>query len=301
MKPKTPKYSAEDIVDCGIDSIRFVMPKATLNGFLKKIELLGKLRLISRNKTVKDYAEYKFKGANKPLFDADEKHPFKIRYVSFKRGTKSLSNTMLVVENSSELNDLCKKRKKPFGYYVCVVFAGLFQPSRDIFKETYRILGKFLRRFKPYSWDVAVDFKDRGDVNSKAKGKFKESVKECADDVISFKTSIYANHGLKSGKFYAVDKICFYDKFEKQTNYHKQKIDEKFKDWKRLDVTFRLKGKFMDFIENENFKECVEVMDEIADKLTGEFPFGVYLGKFNEQIAYFKDMRKRLNLSKTIF
>ena len=57
----------------------------------------------------------------------------------------------------------------------------------------------------------------------------------------------------------------------------------------------------MDFIENENFKECVEVMDEIADKLTGEFPFGVYLGKFNEQIAYFRDMRKRLNLSKTIF
>ena len=145
MKPKTPKFSAEDIVDCGIDSIRFVMPKATLNGFLKKIELLGKLRLISRNKTVKDYAEYKFKGANKPLFDADEKHPYKIRYISFKRGTKSLSNTMLVVENSSELNDLCKKRKKPFGYYVCVVFAGLFQPSRDIFKETYRILGKFLR------------------------------------------------------------------------------------------------------------------------------------------------------------
>ena len=57
----------------------------------------------------------------------------------------------------------------------------------------------------------------------------------------------------------------------------------------------------MDFIENENFKECIEVMDEIVDKLTGEFPFGVYLGKFNEQIAYFKDMRKRLNLSKTIF
>ena len=162
-------------------------------------------------------------------------------------------------------------------------------------------MGKFLRRFKPYSWDVAVDFKDPCDVNSKAKGKFKESVKECADDVISFKTSIYANHGLKSGKFYAVDKVCLYDKFEKQTNYHKQKIDEKFKDWKRLEVTFRLKGKFIDFIENENFKECVEVMDEIADKLTGEFPFGVYLGKFNEQIAYFMDMRKRLNLSKTIF
>ena len=231
MKPKTPKFSAEDIVDCGIDSIRFVMPKATLNGFLKKIELLGRLRLISRNKTVKDYAEYKLKGANKPLFDADEKHPCKIRYVSFKRGTKSLSNTMLVVENSSELNDLCKKRKKPFGYYVCVVFAGLFQPSRDIYKETYRILGKFLRRFKPYSWDVAVDFKDRGDVNSKAKGKFKEAVKEQANDVISFKTSIYANRGLKSGKFYTVDKVCLYDKFEKQTNYHKQKIDEKFKGW----------------------------------------------------------------------
>ena len=143
MKPKTPKFSAEDIVDCGIDSIRFVMPKATLNGFLKKLELFGKLRLISRNKTVKDYAEYKFKGANKPLFDADEKHPYKIRYISFKRGTKSLSNTMLVVENSSELNDLCKKRKSPLAITFALSLRGCFSQAGIFIKRLTEFWASF--------------------------------------------------------------------------------------------------------------------------------------------------------------
>lgn len=217
------KINIDDVLNAGIDSVRFVMPKQSLNGFLKKLEILNRLRLISRNKALKEYAEYKFKGANKPLFNADEKHPFKIRYISFKRGVKSLTNTMLVVENSTELNDLCKKRKKQFGYYVYVVFAGLFQPSRDIYKKTYQILGKFLRRFKPYSWDIAVDFKDEETIGYKSKTRFKEAVKDYGEDVISYKTSLYANRGLKNGKFYSVDKILLYDKYNKQVNYHKQR------------------------------------------------------------------------------
>lgn len=295
------KINIDDVLNAGIDSVRFVMPKQSLNGFLKKLEILSKLRLVSRNKAVKEYAEHKFKGVNKPLFDADEKHPFKIRYISFKRGVKSLTNTMLVVENSTELNDLCKKRKKQFGYYVCVVFAGLFQPSRDIYKKTYQILGKFLRRFKPYSWDIAVDFKDQESISYKSKARFKEAVEDYGEDVISYKTSLYANRGIKGGKFYAIDKILLYDKYNKQVNYHKQKINEQFKGWKRLEITFKLKGKFIDFIENESFKECIEVMDDIAGRLSDEFPFGVCLDKFNEQTAYFKDMRRRLNLAKTIY
>ena len=45
----------------GIDSVRFVLPKTTLLAFLKKLELQKKLRLINRNKTLKEYVRYKFK------------------------------------------------------------------------------------------------------------------------------------------------------------------------------------------------------------------------------------------------
>ncbi|MBN7287567.1 hypothetical protein IYN87_01400 [Campylobacter curvus] len=284
----------------GIDSIRFVLSKSTALSFLKKHALQTRLRLVSRNKTIKEYVEYKFKGANKPLLNADKRHPYKVRYVSFKRGVKSLSNTMIVIENSNELNDLCKKRKKALGYYVMIVFAGLFQPSRELYKETYRILGKFLRRFKPFSLDLAHDFESDEKVDYKFKEAFKDAVKEQADGVIVYKSSIYAN-SCKSDKYYGLNKILLYDKFEKQTNYHRQKIDEKFKNWKRLELTFKLNKKFLNFIENKSYMECVEVLDEIVYKLTSDFPFGVAIDRFKEQIAFFKDMRRRVNLKRTIF
>ncbi|MCD8212604.1 MAG: hypothetical protein LUC34_00850 [Campylobacter sp.] len=141
----------------GIDSYRFLLPKSTFLKFMRKIELNTKLRAVSRNKAVKAYADDKFKG-QKPLIMPIGKE-FKIRYVSFKRGITSLTNSMIVVENSNKLNDLCKKRKKPYGYYVMVVFAGLYQPSREVFKQTYKILSKFLRRFKPFEFDLASDIK----------------------------------------------------------------------------------------------------------------------------------------------
>lgn len=285
----------------GIDSVRFVLPKTTLLAFLKKLELQKKLRLINRNKTLKEYVRYKFKGINKPLLNADKRHPYKVRYISFKRGVKSLSNTMIVIENSNELNDLCKKRKKALGYYVMIVFAGLFQPSRELYKETYRILGKFLRRFKPFSFDLAADFEKGEKVSYAFKNQFKDAVTEQADGgIIAYKSSIYAN-ACKGDKYYGLNKILLYDKFSKQTLYHKQKIDNKFKDWRRLELTFKLKSKFLSFIKNENYMECVEVLDEIVNKLTGDYPFGVNIDTFREQITFFKDMRRRINLKRTIF
>ena len=193
---------------------------------------------------------------------------------------------MIVIENSNELNDLCKKRKKALGYYVMIVFAGLFQPSRELYKETYRILGKFLRRFKPFSFDLAADFEKGEKVSYAFKNQFKDAVTEQADGgIIAYKSSIYAN-ACKGDKYYGLNKILLYDKF---------------KDWRRLELTFKLKSKFLSFIKNENYMECVEVLDEIVNKLTGDYPFGVNIDTFREQIAFFKDMRRRINLKRTIF
>ncbi|AQW82875.1 hypothetical protein [Campylobacter pinnipediorum] len=290
----------------GIDSYEFILPKKTLMSFLKKLELIKKLRLVSRNKSVKEYADYKYKSKEAKKDESrqakkdEDKTPMKIRYISFKRGIKSLTNSMLVIEYTDELKKLCKKRKKRDGYYVSVVFAGLYQPSREVHKETYKILGKFLRRFKTYSYDFAADFKGGGEISYKMKEFFKKATEKYTDgNVTSKSTSLYANNC--DDKFYGLSRILLYDKYKKQTNYHKQKIDNSFDGWQRLELTFKLNKKFLDEVENKSYQESIAVMDEIISNISDDFPFGVDLAKLNEQIAFFKDMRKRLSLKRMIF
>ncbi|MGP1484865.1 MAG: hypothetical protein ACTTJC_02000 [Campylobacter sp.] len=275
---------------CGIDSYRFLLPKSTFLKFMRKIELTSKLRLVTRNQQIKEYVDYKFKN-DKTIFT-------KIRYVNFKKGNRSLTNSMIVIENSESLNNLCKKRKKPYGYYVNVVFAGLYQPSREVFKETYRVLSKFVRRFKTYEFDVAKDFKSDVKAGFKNKEWFQRRVRRFGTDCISCNTTLYANKCQE--RFFGLQKICFYDKFGKQTKYHKQHLDEEFKDWHRVELTFRLKKKFLDRIENDRIMDYVAIMDEITNNLTdGAFPFGVDIEVLQAQTAFLKDNRRALFFTKS--
>lgn len=280
----------------GIDAYRFILSKSSFLKFMRKIELNTKLRSINRNKAITTYVKNKFK-ADKPLI-MPVGNEFKIRYVSFKKGVTSLTNSMIVIENSNELNDLCKKRKKPYGYYVKVVFAGLYQPSREIFKETYKVLSKFLRRFKPYEWDIAHDFKCDEHAGSSSKEWLKKRLDRFGDKFISYKSTIYANACYE--RFYGLKKICFYDKFEKQTNYHHQKLDESLRGWHRLELTFKLKDKFIDHAEYDRLAEYVAVMDEMINRLTGNaYPYGVDIGVLGEQVAFIKDNRRHLSFTKS--
>ncbi|MGP1579425.1 MAG: hypothetical protein ACTTH5_00135 [Wolinella sp.] len=285
----------ENHLSSGVDSFRFIMPKSTFLKFIKKIEFQTKLRAISRNRHIKQYAEDKFKGQKPLLMPAGNE--FKIRYISFKRGINSLTNSMILLENSNQLNDLCKKRKKPYGYYVMVVFAGLYQPSREIYKQTYSVLSKFLRRFKAYEYDIAHDFMSKKRAEASNKEWFSKCLKRFSQKFISYKSTLYANEC--NQRFYGLSKICFYDKYQKQTQYHKQKIDPKNQDWHRVELTFRLNEKFLDAVENKTLMECVYVLDEIANKLTdGEYPFGVDITTLNNQIDFFKDNRRALSFAK---
>ncbi|QCD44433.1 hypothetical protein [Campylobacter mucosalis] len=281
----------------GIDSYRFIISKSVFLKFMRKLELNTNLRGIERNKSISDYAGYKFKN-EKPLF-MPKGNDFKMRYINFKRGNKSLTNAMIVIENSNTLNELCKKRKKPFGYYVYVVFAGLYQPSREVFKKTYGILGKFLRRFKTYTIDYAVDFKCDTQAGSSMKKFFANRLKRYSNNIISCKTTLYANE-CRSGRFYGLAKVCFYDKYEKQTAYHKQNLDESLKGWHRLELTFTLKSKFLNKIENQSYMEYVAVMDDIANLISdGACPFGVGIDVLMEQVNFFKDNRRALSFTKS--
>ena len=138
----------------GIDSYRFVIPKSVALGFLKKLELYTKLRATTRNKQVQSYCKDKFKS----LKSESAKYPFKVRYINLKRSVKSLSNTILFLENSKELHEIARKNKKKLDYYVMIIFAGLHQPSKDIESSVFKTLAKFVRRFKTYSFDLAYDF-----------------------------------------------------------------------------------------------------------------------------------------------
>lgn len=280
----------------GIDTYRFIIAKDSFLKFMRKLELNTQLRAISRNKTIKDYVDYKFKNQAPLIMPLGCE--FKIRYINFKRGNKSLTNSMIVIENSNDLNELCKKRKKPYGYYVKVVFAGLFQPSREVYKKTYSILSKFLRRYKSYEWDLAVDFKSDTKAGAGAKEWFKQRVKRFSNKIISYKSTLYANDCREL--FYGLKKICFYDKYEKQKEYHKQKLDESLKGWHRLELTFRLNSKFIEHIQNESLIEYIQVLDEIANRLSDNaYPLGVDLRFLGKQVNFLKDNRRALSFTKS--
>lgn len=84
----------------GIDAYRFILSKSSFLKFMRKIELSTKLRSINRNKAITTYVKDKFKAdkPDEPLL-LPEGVKYKIRYVSFKKGVTSLTNSMIVIEN----------------------------------------------------------------------------------------------------------------------------------------------------------------------------------------------------------
>lgn len=282
----------------GVDSFRFIIPKRTFLKFLGNLKIKDRLRQITRNKTIKQYATDKFKN-QQPLI-MPRGLEYKIRYLNFKRGAECLSNAMIVIENSNELNDLCKKRKKQYGFYVMVVFAGLHQPSRDVSKLTYQILGRFLRRFKPYEYDVAVDFMiDDFAQKQMSKRQFKKLIKKFGSKVFEHKGTLYVNDCRK--RFCGLSKICVYDKYQKQKYYHKQNISQKYQRWGRIELTFKLHEKFLDIIENETYKEYLLILDEIKDSITASGILSMNNDFFLTQMDFFKDNRRAISLNRFIF
>lgn len=274
----------------GIDSYRFVIPKNIALAFLKKLELHSKLRATTRNKQVQSYCNDKFKS----IKSTNDKYPFKVRYINLKRGVKSLSNTILFIENSKELHVIARKNKKKLDYYVMLVFAGLHQPSKDIEELVFKILAKFIRRFKTYSFDMALDFNSEKSIDYKLKDWFGEhSKKWSGGSIISIGKSLYANNISNSSKFYNLSKILLYDKYYKQKFYHKEKIPDEFVEWKRLELTFHLKKKFLEEVENESINEAIEVLNDIAKAIGAVGLFGGEMNMLAKQIQMLLDLRHK--------
>ena len=275
----------------GIDSYRFVIPKSVALGFLKKLELYTKLRATTRNKQVQSYCKDKFKS----LKSESAKYPFKVRYINLKRGVKSLSNTILFLENSLDLHEIARKNKKKLDYYVMIIFAGLHQPSKDIQSCVFKTLAQFVRRFKTYSFDLAYDFDSERNIDYTLKEWLGDNTKQWSGGkIISVGKSLYANNILDSTRYYNLSRILLYDKYYKQKHYHKEKIPQKYEHWKRLELTFNLKAKFLEQVENESINEALDVLNDIARSIGAIGLIGVDIDILSLQLRLLKDLRRNI-------
>ncbi|AJC94129.1 hypothetical protein FVD15_03490 [Campylobacter volucris] len=247
----------------GYDSIKFVIPKFAFYKFLKKYDLYTKLRKTNRNKVIEKFTKEKFKS----IKTKDKYYEFKVRYINIKPRNKSLSNTIIVIENSKDTHEVARKNKKKKDFYVEVQFNGLFQPSKSVVGDVYKILSKMVKRFKAYSFDIACDFCDENTSVRKYESILYKisSEKEFNGEMIFYKKSLYINR--VHSKFFNLDRILIYDKYEKQTSYHKEKIKEEFKGWKRLELTFKLNDKFLKYIQHKHIHDALDFIYDFIQLL----------------------------------
>lgn len=196
---------------------------------------------------------------------------------------------MIVIENSKELNNLCKKRKKRYGTYVKVVFAGLYQPTRAIKPLTMKVLKTFLSKYNIWDMDLAVDILSKD--KSSDKSKFKNAVKGISNNdskICTQYSTTYANSCV--GK---VEKVLIYDKYIKESIYHKQRLCKALENWKRIELRVRFRKRFSK-ITKEEILHYKDMLDDIARNYSDFVLFGVYEKTLNAQIAYLKDGRRKI-------
>ncbi|ALV24580.1 hypothetical protein CIG2463D_1007 [Campylobacter iguaniorum] len=283
------------VADSGADTYGFILEKKRALKLLAKLEIKESLRLTSRNKTIDEYTKKKF-AKEYPALQPElnkklkSKCPFRVRYINFKKGGKSLTNTLIMLENSQSLNELCKKNKKAYGTYVEIVFAGLYQPSREILPKTHKVLKAFLDRFNFTYYDLSKDFLSDDDVCN-SKEMFKKSVADINDGEIwtENKTTHYAND-LKDKN---IKKVFIYDKYIKESVYHKQRLSPKLQRWKRIEMRVIVKQRWSKYNKSEIWKYN-DILDQIAGHYSQLAMFGIDTKMLKSQLAYFDDGRRTL-------
>ncbi|QKF64521.1 hypothetical protein [Campylobacter corcagiensis] len=291
LKNSSDDLLVDKLYDTGFDAFCFVIEKPRALNFLKRLELSTKLRLTNRNKSICEYTDKKFGLKGIENLTGSIKHPYRKRYINFKRYGKSLTNTLIMIENSPELNELCRKRKKAYGSYVMIVFAGLYQPSRELLPATLRTLRAFLKRFNTWWVDIAKDIK--ADDESLKKEKFKDVLKNISKDdtIIQCGDSkngitLYANNCIGD-----IKKVLIYDKFSKESIYHKQALLAPLKKWRRIEMRVNLKKRFSKVSKGE-IDYYNTLLDDIALRYSWRVLWGTPTHTLDKQMAYFADGRR---------
>jgi len=254
----------------GIDTIRLTPIYSTL---IKVIEKMG-LEAVkaSTNSPVSRTITKLLKEAKQDTtkrYNVEKFSPI-VEVVKLTKG-KSVSNYMIIIRNTPLLFDLATHHKKAKDTFCMVVFTGLHQPTKKIESEAISLMSKFLKRktFKLHSVDIAIDTTDPQAINEANQATFRDNLMPVSKHgVIREGSTYYLNNIEDHG---AMSRIAYYDKYQKQTQYHKQGgISNDLRAWKRLEVTLTFdvtqsKPKnFTDYIESYDFIEDLERVDEVA-------------------------------------
>jgi len=263
-------YSIEELAlafnNQGIDTISQIANYKTLSNVIYKEGF--KFKSGAKNLPINPYLksiENQLKRDPKNRYKKDEHKPI-IEYVKLAKA-KGLSNYMLVVRNIPLLLDYAIENKKGKGHYCLVIFSGLHQPTKQVTSEAFKFTSRMLKRKTHKLHDIAFskDYQDKLEVNYGRKTSFKEQLKVYGKDCISTGSSLYCNNIYNK----SISKVLMYDKYKKQTTYHKQEIEIMAKDWKRLEMTVKPSKKmnFIEFINSGEFIDALETFDRMAEDL----------------------------------
>lgn len=180
--------------------------------------------------------------------------------------------TVIVTEFDRELMLLTQKNKKKFDHYVKVSFQGLNQPTYWSRTESNDCYTAFLRKFPISIMDFAVDVKCKRSMLDTANDLAKAVEKHYHTKGIyprvpkkagSVTKAVYFNFERtaenKDAKSPQFESLLMYDKWDKQTYYHRQNLQRYSQPWHRIEVRFKVGGKFnkkYDIIRNHLERFC---------------------------------------------
>jgi len=161
---------------------------------------------------------------------------------------KNVSAFILIKQNYESIG-ISKNRKKRKNFYYEVVFTGLRQPMKDISIDTYKTLILFINRFKINDMDISFDGENETPIDKSNINIFHHLFRDYINsfsDTRLYKTSFYINTPIS----YEADadrfkRILIYDKYFKECKY--KKLDDRLKNWKRLEVTINVRFKYKGF------------------------------------------------------
>lgn len=254
----------------GIDTIRFIISYETLVKWLDKNSLIIQDKI--NNVVINEFYQKEVKN----------KKDFEIKAIKIS-STNNLSGYAIIKINYKSRN-LSKSSKKRKNWFVEVVFAGLRQPTKNMKKETYEILSKFVKRFKVSSIDICVDGLSNISIDKENEYELYHIFKDYLNtisDMFFYKSSLYINKPLSNINDTDVfKKILVYDKYIKEIKINKN-ISNSLINWKRVEFTIDFKNTKLDEI---SFDDYIYDIKKIATKYFNVMKFDTsYL--FDKQLA----------------
>jgi len=199
--------------------------------------------------------------------------------------TNNLSGYILIKNNEDSIF-ASKKAKRSNIYYVEIVFAGLRQPTKEIYMSTYNVLIEFVKRFKVSYVDVCFDGENKNAINNKMYyGHVFTGYIGRYSKVNLVDTTFYINNPFapnENADYFR--KMIVYDKYIKESRY--KSLGDALKHWKRMEFRVSIDAKLKD---TNGLEEYLMDMINVAKKYFEVR--GISDVYFKQQVLWLTDKR----------